>query len=252
MHFHLPKPLHGWRELTGEVGIIVIGVLIALGAEQAVEAVHNRADANDARAEVNAEVVTDITRINQRALADGCVESRLGEIDRIVDSASADGKIERPSWIGRPPLYGIESARWDAASQSGRVSRLPSDWQGEFGFLYTALRRFAYVNDAEQQVWSRLEALAGVDRLTPDGKLAIKADVAQARYLNFQVRQISNAIFLTADRQGLRRTNRRDPPFGTCWPMSTPAARGQAMVAARSTSRWLEFVRTHNSSVPWH
>jgi uncharacterized membrane protein YraQ (UPF0718 family) len=29
MHFHLPKPLHGWREFKGEVGIIVLGVLIA-------------------------------------------------------------------------------------------------------------------------------------------------------------------------------------------------------------------------------
>lgn len=25
MHFHLPKPLHGWREFAGEVGIIVVG-----------------------------------------------------------------------------------------------------------------------------------------------------------------------------------------------------------------------------------
>ena len=37
MHFHLPKPLHGWRAFAGEVGIIVLGVLIALGADQAVE-----------------------------------------------------------------------------------------------------------------------------------------------------------------------------------------------------------------------
>lgn len=37
MHFHLPKPLHGWREFSGEVGIIVIGVLIALGAQQVVQ-----------------------------------------------------------------------------------------------------------------------------------------------------------------------------------------------------------------------
>ena len=42
MHFHLPKPLHGWREFAGEVGIIVLGVLIALGAEQLVEAAHWR------------------------------------------------------------------------------------------------------------------------------------------------------------------------------------------------------------------
>jgi hypothetical protein len=25
MHFHLPKPLHGWRVFAGEVGIIVLG-----------------------------------------------------------------------------------------------------------------------------------------------------------------------------------------------------------------------------------
>jgi hypothetical protein len=37
MRFRLPKPLHGWRAFVGEVGIIVVGVLIALGAEQAVE-----------------------------------------------------------------------------------------------------------------------------------------------------------------------------------------------------------------------
>jgi hypothetical protein len=42
MHLHLPKPLHGWREFAGEVGIIVIGVLIALGAEQVVEEIHFR------------------------------------------------------------------------------------------------------------------------------------------------------------------------------------------------------------------
>ena len=40
MHVHLPKPLHGWRAFVGEVGIIVIGVLIALSAEQLIEWVH--------------------------------------------------------------------------------------------------------------------------------------------------------------------------------------------------------------------
>jgi hypothetical protein len=34
MHFHLPKPLHGWREFAGEVEIIVLGVLIASSASE--------------------------------------------------------------------------------------------------------------------------------------------------------------------------------------------------------------------------
>ena len=49
MHVHLPKPFHGWREFIGEVGIIVIGVLIALSAEQFVEFVHDRAQAGTVR-----------------------------------------------------------------------------------------------------------------------------------------------------------------------------------------------------------
>lgn len=40
MHFHLPKPLHGWHKFAGEVGIIVVGVLIALASEQVVELIH--------------------------------------------------------------------------------------------------------------------------------------------------------------------------------------------------------------------
>jgi hypothetical protein len=36
MDVHTPKqPIQSWRELAKEIGIIVVGVLIALGAEQA-------------------------------------------------------------------------------------------------------------------------------------------------------------------------------------------------------------------------
>ena len=57
MHIHLPKPLHGWREFVGEVGIIVAGVLIALGAEQVVEAVHHRSQVHEATKKLRAESI---------------------------------------------------------------------------------------------------------------------------------------------------------------------------------------------------
>jgi hypothetical protein len=47
MYFQLPKPMHGWRAFAGEVGIIVIGVLIALAAGQLVEWVHTRSEQHD-------------------------------------------------------------------------------------------------------------------------------------------------------------------------------------------------------------
>ena len=49
MHVRLPAPLHGWRSLVGEIGVIVIGVLIALAAQQLVQEWQQRGDLQEAR-----------------------------------------------------------------------------------------------------------------------------------------------------------------------------------------------------------
>jgi hypothetical protein len=234
MHIHLPKPLHGWRQFIGEVGIIVIGVLIALGAEQAIDGIHKRSEAREARSEIEAEVVTDITRIRQRAFNADCVDARLDEMDQIIDGEKANGAIRRPSLIGRPPRYAIETTRWDAASQSGRVSLLPSDWQAQFGFLYTVLRYHYQVNTEEETVWSRLNALSGIERITPEVRFTLKQDIAQARFDNSSLRQVANIILDRAARAGLRSTNRRDPPFNVCWPTSTSPEMAAKLMARRN------------------
>ena len=59
MDVHKPKPVRTWRELLGEIGIIVIGVLIALGAEQAIEAIHERSEAAQLRSALKAELADD-------------------------------------------------------------------------------------------------------------------------------------------------------------------------------------------------
>lgn len=40
MHIHKPKALRNVRDVLGEVGIIVVGIVIALALEQAVEWLH--------------------------------------------------------------------------------------------------------------------------------------------------------------------------------------------------------------------
>ncbi|HXA38544.1 MAG TPA: hypothetical protein VNW53_06050 [Phenylobacterium sp.] len=216
------------REFLKEYLIIVVGVLTALGAEQAAEALRHRADAAEAQDAIRAEVVVDITRIEQRDFAYDCVEARLDELERVVDTSTATGGIRGPSWIGRPPRYAVEAARWDAASQSGRVSLLPTTWQSRFGFLYTTLRYYYEMNNAEQQTWSRLDGLTGLDRLSPDGKLAAKAEIEQARFYNGSMHQVAGLILSRAAAEGLRPTLRRDPPFSVCWAITTPTREGLA------------------------
>lgn len=59
MDIHKPKPVRQWRELVGEVGIIVLGVLIALGAEQAVAALEWRHKAQVAQRTMRHELSVD-------------------------------------------------------------------------------------------------------------------------------------------------------------------------------------------------
>jgi hypothetical protein len=243
---HKPKPWHGIREFLKEYLIIVVGVLTALAAEALVETLRHHAEAAEARDAIRAEIVDDITRIEQRDFAHGCVQTRLDEIARIVDEAAPDGRMRSPSWIGRPPRYGVETARWDAASQSGRVSLLASDWQSRFGFLYTTLRYYYGLNNAEQQTWSKLDGLTGLDRLTPDGKLAIKGEIEQGRFYDDSMHQVAAIIMSRAAAEGLGPTNRRDPPWGICWPITTPTADGKAAMS-RSLAVVRNSERPHSS-----
>jgi len=58
MEFHKPKPVHNWRDLFKEIGIIVIGVSIALAAEQMVEYFHWRNEVSIARKALQDEIIS--------------------------------------------------------------------------------------------------------------------------------------------------------------------------------------------------
>jgi len=60
MRFQLPKPLHGWREFAGEVGVIVLGVLIALGLGEVAQGWNDRSNTREARDAIRAEIGSDL------------------------------------------------------------------------------------------------------------------------------------------------------------------------------------------------
>src|SRR5436309_9326326 len=93
MHVHLPKPLHGWRALVGEVGIIVVGVLIALGAEQVVEAIHWTREVASAREALGYEIADSVGQGYEREHIYDCVEQRLDTLAAIVDKAADTGRL---------------------------------------------------------------------------------------------------------------------------------------------------------------
>jgi hypothetical protein len=90
MHVDLPKPLHGWRAFVGEVGVIVLGVLIALGAQQLVESLNWREKVDAAVSDMNNELGSgDGPEAYERLAIHDCVATHLNGLRALVSTAIA-------------------------------------------------------------------------------------------------------------------------------------------------------------------
>lgn len=102
MHFHLPKPLHGWRAFVGEVGIIVIGVLIALGAEQVVEAIHWHYKVEATEGAINTELGDDLRWALQVKQYGRCADVFMNKLQAAIIAHDAHKLLELASLRGAP------------------------------------------------------------------------------------------------------------------------------------------------------
>lgn len=146
MRFRLPKPLHGWREFAGEVGIIVLGVLIALGAGQVVDTIHQRSDVAQLRAALNAELADDRARWENIRAGDACTLRRLDALDHWLAVAPADARLKH-AYI--PFLWNTHTSAWDSAKASPAGQLLGLEERLTYASLYEGLDNWRRINDDE-------------------------------------------------------------------------------------------------------
>jgi hypothetical protein len=169
MHFHLPKPLHGWREFVGEVGIIVIGVLIALGAEQVVETIHLHQKTSDAEGRIRDEVAVDTAPEIERVAVGRCLTQRANQIAQGLASGRTDWRaLLFPAMKERPmalrEVYHMPSRSWvtdayrEALTQGDLASMDPAK-RGLLAGLYNQIDELGELNRNEQDLVTALAPL---------------------------------------------------------------------------------------------
>jgi len=222
MHFHLPKPLHGWREFIGEVGIIVIGVLIALGAEQLVEQVHQRQEAAQADKIIRGELAFDLGRLQSRSQIRQCVDARTSQIERLLDTAVTQPKLHGPIWIGRPQYWTLQTSRWEAESQAGHAALIDRRKLAQYGFIYALMRDTENEMMVEQTDWAKLRMLERLHSLDEPTLADLNAAVQDARYRGWRVARISSEIFAGANELNLAAIPNSSPASrSVCYPINT-------------------------------
>lgn len=225
MRVKLPKPLHGWREFAGEVGVVVLGVLIALAAQQAVNDLNERAQAREARESIQNELATYRARLESRWATSACVARRLDEIQTLLDFAESGGPINTPKWVGRPQTWTLLTVRWDAAAQSGRAALLPAQELADYGLMYAYMRNVYDEMIIEQGDWARLRTLEHLHNVTPQMVFELNTILQDARYRAWRIGNQAGDLRTLAKRVGLPMLANDVPGGGTkaaCLPMTMP------------------------------
>lgn len=237
----MPKPLHGWREFAGEVGIIVLGVLIALGVEQIASAVRDRTSARQAREAVFAEIKQNLSYMKARMATQNCVERRLDEI-AVVLANSGDGALApQPKWIGQPAIWFNSDERWQAATASGRASLLSPDEQSRLGGIYVATKQFVGAEEKEQEAWAQLRGLESWSGpLGSAGRVHFTSALQAARLDLWETSVGAKIAFQRAKDLGLKDFTPKAMlegyalPHAVCLPIDTPRDRALQILDGNS------------------
>ena len=185
MKLSLPKPLHGWRAFAGEVGVIVLGVVLALAAQQVAESVNDRREAAATRATLVDEIEETLAILELRKAAQPCIDNRLGELRAIVNEWGRTGSFTTPRWVSQATWFAFDTARFEAAQSAGRLALLPSEDQYRMGLIVGSLRLFRDIQRRETDAWSILRMLqSGPEVLSATDRTAVRMALQEASTLN--------------------------------------------------------------------
>jgi len=200
MEIHRPRAVHHWRELLKEVGIIVLGVLIALGAEQTVEWFHWRYDAGRADTHLHQDAVVVLDDMLERLEIQKCQDRRLVQIrDRLLASG-ATWTAMAPFYTSGPPAgstYAHPMRSWPTISWSNAVAstaavHLPEERLSRYARIFAAATREADDQATEHEASSELNVLGLPLTLSPDQKVIflrlIEAERARNRVMAYEAR----------------------------------------------------------------
>ena len=186
MDLHPPGgPVRSVKDFFVHIGVVTVGILIALGLEQLLEAHHRANLAKIAVAGFRKELAYNEVQVKE-------VLTRMPELQSKIDAAI--GKLSpnpSPGSVGAPIDYPgisldlVSTASWDTAIATQALNELPFDAVTRYAQAYGTLRLFAETEREGLTVWQ------GVHRFGTD-PAALTQD--QRTMLIQELRHYSNVL----------------------------------------------------------
>jgi hypothetical protein len=231
MEIHKPKPVHSWREFVTELAVVVLGVFIALSAEQAMETVHANQRASRARTSIRAEIAYNLGQMEVRAVTERCVTSRLAEVDGLIAAAAAGKLPPGEVWIGRPIITFGRDSQYKAASEAGNISLMAEPEQAAYAAIYRLFATDVQSQEGEQKAWADIRILEKHPLPSPAMDALLHSAVQQARISRWLIEAAHTRALNASAEIGITPGEREFyNPVSICLPLNTPRAEAVKLV----------------------
>ena len=137
--FHLSDD---WRKFLREVGIIVLGVLIALGIGEIADDLRWRSRTADSNAAMNVELARAAGVFEERALLQPCLNKRIDEVGRLIRAARAGRSLPNINSIGGGFYPPLATAAGEESVASGTILHLSAERRAMLSVQYPLLRSY--------------------------------------------------------------------------------------------------------------
>lgn len=218
-HLHVPKPIHGWKQFFNEVAVIAVGIAIALGGEEVVTAWNEHRTADKSFEAIKDEVEVNLGRMQARIMTADCIDGRLDEIAAYVEHP--EGK-KRPTWVGRPQVWAMQTSAVGAARSYGSLTVLPREEQMTIATVYSSMEQFADIEKDEQWAWAELRSITEDREITDSDKASLRQAIQRARYAAWLIRTTADQAIQEARAIEVKPVPIGDGSQSVCVPMDTP------------------------------
>jgi hypothetical protein len=172
------SPAMGWKAFWSEIVIVVLGVLIALAANEAVQNWNWKNKVRDGEVRLQSDLAYLFTVAAEQYVIAPCAEAQLLALSqKLVKSGSAwdpvtvhvDDSINI-RWVVRIPARSQMFPVWDSLVADGTAARFPQDRQSMYGAISARSTRAQNQSDEANQLARRLLALGHPMVLSDDAR----------------------------------------------------------------------------------
>lgn len=179
MKVHPPRAIDSWREFLVEILIIVIGVALALAAEEAMSDYHSGKEVAVVQESLNDELADSLFASLERIKYADCQAQVVERLDSLAHGPGGEPVGDLPAAPVR--LWG--SAAWDAAVASGIVEEMEHDERHAYAVLFSIVRTMKDWNTRERELWAIVRSYARTPPASPEARHRLAEAVSQLRSL---------------------------------------------------------------------